>query len=127
MPITVTAAGPIPNYFGKPNKGQRASAQEVIKKLDYADIWRNRQQTLYDNGTMRLDIQGTIPGPPERQNLQVQVDGVKGHSTVAHADVSSTIQTTDPANQRGVVRKVQSALMQSLDSGDSYDVRGTSP
>lgn len=35
--------------------------------------------------------------------------------------------TNDPANQRGAVNKVVSALNQSLDSGRSYTVTGTNP
>lgn len=125
MPITRTQGNQIPNLFA-PNAGQRSSTQNVIALLQYGDLWRGAG-TLRDNGVMRVDMQGQIPGPPIQSNIQVQVDGVRGNSTVAHVIVSSTIQTNDPANQRGSLNAVIAALNQSLDSGRSYTVAGTSP
>jgi len=125
MPINLTEGGAIPNYRA-PGNAQRSSAQDVIAQLQYADIWRGAG-TLHDDGVMRLDMQGQIAGPPKKQNLQVQIDGIAGNSTVAHANVSHSVMTDDPANQRGVARKVISALNQSLDSGNSYTVDGTAP
>lgn len=125
MPINIIQGGPIPNYHA-PTNTQRDSSQDVIAQLDYADIWRG-PGTLHDDGVMRLDMQGIIPGPPQMQNLQVQVDGLQGNSTVAHANVSVSIQTNDPINQVGAKNKVISALNQSLDSGHSYTVTGAIP
>jgi hypothetical protein len=76
---------------------------------------------------MRVDMQGQIPGPPIQSNIQVQVNGMHGNSTVAHAIVFSTIQTNNPANQQGSTNAVIAALNLSLDSGHSYTVAGTSP
>lgn len=125
MPITRTQGGPIPNFYN-PNNGQRESSRNVIAQLEYADLWRG-PGTLRDNKVMRVDMQGHIPGPPIQYNIQVQVDGIFGNSTVAHAIVSSTIQTDDPANQRGSLRAVIAALNESLDTGRTYTVAGTSP
>lgn len=125
MSITRIAGGVIPHYYN-PNKNQRELAQDVIVKLDYADLWRS-PSTLKDNKIMRVDMQGHIVGPPKQYNIQVQVDGLKGSSTVAHANISSTIQTNDPANQKGVLKAVIGALNMSLDTGKSYTVEGTSP
>ncbi len=128
MPMVVAPGGPIPNHFANANQRQLKAAQEVIAQLQYADIWRGAG-TLHEskNELMRLDMQGTIPGNPVRHNIQVQVNGIQGASTVAHADVSASLMTHDAANQRGVANKVISALNQSLDNGQSYTVTGTSP
>ena len=125
MPITRTENGAIPNHYN-PNNAQRGSCQNVIAQLQYADLWRGAG-TLRDNGVIRVDMQGHIPGPPIQYNMQVQVNGIQGKSTVAHAIISSTIQTADSANQRGALRSVIAALNQSLDTGNSYTVTGTSP
>ncbi len=125
MPITVVQGGAIANYH-QPSNAQKNSSHDVIAKLQYADLWRGAG-TLRDNGVMRVDMQGHIPGPPIQYNIRVQVDGMRGNSTVAHANVSSSIQSDDPANQQGALNKVISALNQSLDSGHSYTVAGTNP
>jgi hypothetical protein len=124
MPITVVVSGPIPGHI-VPNAGQRSTAQDVIAMLQYADIW-NGPGTLRQQGGVRLDMQGTIPATPAlpaRQNLQVQIGG---HS-IAHADVATSIMDDDPANQRGALNKVISALNQSLNGQMSYLVRGSIP
>ncbi len=79
---------------------------------------------------MRIDMQGTTTATsttPVQHNLQVQKNGLSSSSTVAHANVSVSLQTTDPINQRGVVNKVVSALNQSMDTGLSYTVTGSIP
>jgi hypothetical protein len=125
MPMQVTQGQPIAHHF-QPNQEQRTAAHNVIAQLQYADLWRNAG-VLRQNNLMRVDMQGVIGGNPVRHNIQVQVNGIKGSSTVAHADVSATLMTNDPANQKGVVNRVISALNQSLDTGHSYAVTGTSP
>ena len=125
MPMTVTQGAAIPNHY-QPNANQRTAAHNVIAQLQYADLWRGAG-TLHNNGTLRVDMQGTIPGNPIQHNIQVQVNGVNGSSTIAHANVSASIMTKDPANQRGAANKVISALNQSLDTGHSYSVAGTNP
>ena len=97
MPIVVEQGGPIPNHY-PPNQKQRESAQNVIAKIDYDDLWRGAG-TIADNGVMRVDNQGKIVGPPALYNIQVQVDGISGKSTVAHANVSTSTQTGDKINQ----------------------------
>lgn len=126
MPANIIASGAIPNYPGPPSKSDRKAAQEVINKLDYSDIWRG-SGTISKNKDMRLDMQGTIKGPPEMQNLQVQINGKSGKSTVAHANVCTSLQTHDAINQKGVANKVNSALQQSLDHGQSFVVSGSIP
>ncbi|HEX7363400.1 MAG TPA: hypothetical protein VF283_23155 [Bryobacteraceae bacterium] len=130
MPIAVNQGAAIPNYPAQaPSQAIKTAAQTVIAQLQYGDIWRGAG-TLHNNGAVRLDMQGQIAavgGAPAQQNIQVQLNGVRGRSTVAHANVSHSVVTDDPANQRGVARKVISALNQSLDSARSYTVTGSIP
>ncbi|MEM8584264.1 MAG: hypothetical protein AAGF87_08345 [Bacteroidota bacterium] len=127
MPMTVAADGPIPNRF-IPGAAHRNAAPALIAQLDYDDLWRG-QGTLHTEGALRLDMQGSFVGPNGNRwyNLQVQVNGITGHSTIAQANVCETIQTADKANQRGAAGKAISALNQSLDSGNKYKVSGTNP
>ena len=77
---------------------------------------------------MRIDMQGTFVKDGQMySNIQVQVNGKQGKSTVAHANVSDSIATEDPANQKGAVNAVITALNLSLDSGHSYEVNGSIP
>ena len=115
----------ISNYFTS-NARLRSASQNVIAQLQYSDLWRNAG-TLRRNEEMRVDMQGHISGPPIKYNIQVQVNGISGNSTVAHVIVSSSIQCDDPANQKGALRAVIAALNKSLDTGKSYTVTGTSP
>jgi hypothetical protein len=125
MPIAINQGAAIPNVY-VPNQNLKTSARDAIAHLQYANLWQNAGN-LYDNNVMRVDMQGIIPGPPIQHNIQVQVDNLLGHSTVAHANVSTTLMTGDPANQRGALQKVITALYQSLDTGHSYTVTGSIP
>ncbi|MEL6115046.1 hypothetical protein P0Y67_07500 [Photobacterium sp. SP02] len=132
MAINVQQTGPINNLFpGSPNvfnNNQKEAVYNVIGQLTYADIYRNNAGTIVQNQTMRLDMQGTfMQGNYRFHNLQVQVNGVNGNSTVAHVNVSEETMTNDQPNQQGVLRKVQSALNQSFDNAASYQVTGTAP
>ena len=91
------------------DSGRYASVTELAGALDVDRSYGAR--TLHTSGTVRLDMQGQISGPPAMQNLQVQIGG----SSIAHANVSYSIQTADEPNQRGAARKVRSALERSLD------------
>lgn len=125
MPINLAQGGPIPNYQA-PSNAQRQSAHGVIAQLQYADLWRGAG-TLRTDGVMRVDMQGQIAGQPPLSNIQVQINNLQGHSTVAHANVSQSIMTNDPQNQQGAVNKVIAALNLSLDNARSYLVDGTNP
>ena len=132
MPIQITQNENIPNIFpGSPeifNKDKKESVYNVIGMLEYNQIFQNRSGTLQKNKDMRIDMQGTFVKLDQTfHNLQVQVNGVNGSSTVAHANVSESIMTDNEDNQKGVLRKVQSALNQSFDDGYSYTVTGTAP
>jgi hypothetical protein len=132
MPVNLIQNGPIPNIFqGSPNslnKERKEAVYNVIGRLEYHQIFQNAAGTLVINDLMRVDMQGTFMQACQRfHNIQVQVNGVAGKSTVAHANVSESTMTDDPINQTGVRNRVSSALNQSFDSGHSYSVTGTAP
>jgi hypothetical protein len=120
MPVLLTPGAQIPNRY-IPNQVEKTAARDAISKLDYADIFRQEAGTLRKSGVMRVDMQGVIKGPPKQHNIQAQKDIIQGHSTVAHANVSETLMTDDPANREGVLRKVKTALYKSLDTALSAD------
>jgi hypothetical protein len=122
MPITVVPTGPI-NNRGIPNQAQRSSAHDVIAMLDYTDLWLGLG-TLHQDANVRVDQQ---PHGPNQRNIQVQINGIAGNSTIAHTVLSTTVQTNDQTNQVGVANKVISALNQSLDTAQSYSVAGSIP
>ncbi len=127
MPIILTQGAQIPNH-ANPSGAQKRASPDAIGGIDYARIFGG-PGTIGQDGQriMRVDMQGNIPGPPIVKNLQVQINGIGGHTTVAHALVSTTLMTNDPANQRGVTHKVQAALNRSLDDGHTWNVNGTAP
>lgn len=127
MAITVVQKGDIPNKYPTPlNTKQKTDAHTAIGALEYAKIFQNNSGTISNFETMRVDMQGTFTqGGYRWHNIQVQINGISGKSTVAHANVSEQTMTSDPVNQKGVVQKVRSALEQSLDSGKSYEVSGS--
>lgn len=125
MPITRTQGAAIPHIF-LPNNAQRESAYQVIAQLEYADLWRGAGQ-LRTNNVMRVDMQGHIPGAITQYNIQVQVNGINGHSTVAHAIVSGSLQTTNAQNQQGALNAVIAGLNQSIDTGCTFTVAGSVP
>jgi hypothetical protein len=132
MPVILNQGGKIPNiYPGSPNsltKNKKEAVYNVIGKLQYSSVFQNNAGTLETNDDMRVDMQGTFTvNNVKFHNIQVQVNNIKGNSTVAHANVSESTMTDDPKNQKGVLKKVQSALNQSFDNGRSYEVTGTAP
>ena len=114
-----------------PNAAQHAAAKRAIELLTYADLW-GAARTIHTDPprapraqqVCRLDEQGNFNrGGFNWSNLQVQI----GNSTCAHAEVSAQTANNDVQNQVGVRNRVVSALNQSLDSGNTYIVTGTSP
>ena len=104
IPMHVTQGPPIPNHYQSLNDKQRKEAHAVIGQLQYADLWRGAG-TLHKDDLVRVDMQGTIAGPPKRYNIQVQVNGEKGHSTIAHADVSETLEVKPIPNKQEIQRR----------------------
>jgi hypothetical protein len=126
MPIEITQGDPIPHLVGL-NRGQRDDAKRCFHQLTYAAAFGNAAKSeICVENQIRIDLQGVIPernGQPKRQNLQAQIGG----SSVAHVDVSRSVQNADPLNQNGVVRKIVQAFHESLATGRTYYVTGGIP
>jgi hypothetical protein len=130
MAVTVVQGNPIANSIN-PNNAQHAAAKRAIELLTYADLWGGARTIHTDpphvpigQQVCRLDEQG----PFNRNgfnwsNLQLQI----GNFSCAHAEVSAQTANNNAQNQAGVRNKVVSALNQSLDSGNTFVVSGTSP
>lgn len=120
--VNVGVNGAINNYFGAPNNNQTRDATNVIAQLDFADLYR--QPPFRINGNLvRLDAQG-LNGAGD-SNWQVQINGVNGNSTIAHAQIVAAVGNASTADrQRNVERSARNALNQSLNTGNRYDVTG---
>ncbi len=120
--VVINQGGVIPNYYGAPSPRQRQDATDAIAQLNFADIWRLPPWRI-NQGTVRLDIQGVIAGGG--RNLQVQINGVAGRSTIAAITVQGNLATASTAARQAYVQRiVRSALVQSLNSANMQDVNG---
>ena len=130
MTVTVTQGAAIAGRIA-PNNAQHTAAKRAIELLTYADLW-GAARTIHTDPprvpraqqVCRLDEQGNFNRAGFNwSNLQVQI----GNATCAHAEVSAQTANNDVLNQVGVRNRVVSALNQSLDSGHTFVVAGTSP
>ncbi len=120
--VVITQGGVIPNYFGAPSPRQRQDATDAIAQLTFADIWRLPPWRI-NQGTVRLDIQGVIAGGG--RNLQVQINGIAGNSTISGVTVQGNLaNASTAARQAYVQRMVRSALVQSLNTANMQNVNG---
>ena len=121
--VNVGANGPINNIFpGNINQNARDQAQRAIANLDFADLYRDPPFRI-NRPPVRLDAQGTNHAGDA--NWQIQVNGVNGHSTIAHVQVSANLANASTlARQTYVQRRVRHALNESLNTGNRYDVTG---
>lgn len=121
--LQVQQQGPMPNAFGNMNANQQHDAMHAIDAIDFADVWR-AAGTIVNEGTVRVDVQGRTGN--QQQNLQVQINGVQGNSTVATALVADSVGETSIEAQRVyALRKIRSALFSSLNDGHIYSVSGS--
>ncbi|KAM9987067.1 hypothetical protein ACTFIY_011471 [Dictyostelium cf. discoideum] len=112
--------GDIPNGVNsnKKNKKDLASAAD---QLQYANIFRNGAGTIANEGSVRIDMQGVFKQNGEKwHNLQAQLNGVKGKSTIAHVQVAENAMNV--AEQTQVTNIVITAMMSSYTSGKTYSV-----
>lgn len=130
MTVTVVQGVAIAGHVN-PNNAQHAAAKRAIEQLTYADLWGGARTIHTDpprapraQQICRLDEQGNFNrGGFNWSNLQIQI----GNGTCAHAEVSAQTVNNDHQNRTGVRNRVVSALNQSLDTGNTYIVSGTSP
>jgi hypothetical protein len=119
LDISVESGSAIEN-MGRQTRRISSDSETAIAQLTYQDLWR-APRTLVTQGRVRIDMQGTT-GEGHR-NIQIQINGLKGHSTISTALVSPELSTTNhEAEQRYIIRKVRHALNESLKSGNVYKV-----
>lgn len=121
--LQVERMGDVRNAYGNMNANQERDARLAINAIDFADVWRDAG-TIVNQGLVRLDVQGrTAAG---EQNLQVQINGVNGNSTVAAALIAESVQDASiKAQQVYAVRKIKDALFSSMNDSHIYRVTGT--
>lgn len=139
MPLTLVMGNAIRNMPNSVNNRQKQDARHLIGLVEYRHFFRPQQgNVLKDKNAplVRLDAQDRIADGTD--NLQIQLNGVHGHSTIAHVLIRPTCAVPDapgnaPANlsdavgnkRRYVVRKVRAALFQSLVHQVTFTVSGT--
>jgi hypothetical protein len=127
MPINVIKVGPIKNCANS-NRAIKKDAQKLIDQLTYDDLWRE-EGTLHDCKSTRIDQQGDFPvatGSKTRfYNVQVQINGMKGKSTIAHVNISDSLCSNDGQKQKEVLKKFQETLSASLNDDNSYNMTGS--
>lgn len=130
MPLIIQQAQAIPNLY--PNAPWTPAlykdAKDAIDELQYADLFRGAGQ-LTAVGKVRVDMQGTFTQTGiVWSNIQAQVNGVRGNSTIACVHVNRTsVNTPDPQNQRGALHKVIDAFKKSLYNNSIYTIAGQAP
>ena len=125
MPI-VSAQGGAINNMGGLNAARRSDAILAISTVQFADVWR-AGNTIGNSPLIRVDCQGVdVNG---RANLQAQINGVTGNSTVAHVLVDASVGVTGgpraDAQRVYAIRQIRGALGNSLANGTTYTLIGT--
>ena len=127
MPIVSAQGGAIPNGVVF-NAAQRTDAMTAIGLVQLADVWRGPPANPIANTVrVRVDSQGNDANG--RANLQAQLNGVNGNSTIAHVLVDATVGNAAgqalAAQQLYAIRQIRGALQNSLVNGTTYTVTGT--
>ncbi|KAM9962100.1 hypothetical protein ACTFIR_004986 [Dictyostelium discoideum] len=105
------------------NNTNKKDLEKVVQELQYASIFRDKAGTMAFKGTVRIDMQGSFPRDGQRWfNLQAQLNGVKGKSTIAHVNVAQNATTNIVAQQIHVTNTVVAAMLNSYKSGKTYIV-----
>ena len=135
MAIQLNVGGQIPNYpqawQGVANKPspQYENASKGIHRLEYSDLWRDAGTILNEGGTDRGGIRIDVQNPPADggANVQVQLNGFKGHTSVAHVLVASGLgaYAGKQAERNVIISKVKWAFFESLNQGVTVTVTGT--
>jgi len=122
--VNVVAGPAMPNYFGMPNAAQRNDATNAIAHLTFGDLYRMPPFRIDGPaGLVRLDVQGAIAGGG--RNWQVQINNIPGHSTISTMLIAGGLAGASTADRRAFVqRSARNGLVQSLGTGNIYNVTG---
>jgi hypothetical protein len=127
--INVMQGGLFPNGANF-NNGVRHDAVEAIQAVQLSDCWRTAQggggRTIAKVGSVRVDVQSVSAGIA---NVQAQINGVTGNSTIAHVQLASSIGmaggSEKAAQETYAIRQIRGALQNSLSTGRTYTLTGT--
>lgn len=129
MPLQVNQGGAMPHPAPPINAATHDNTVDIINALSYADIWGGAG-TIRTVGNVRMDRQGGIV--VGGQNLQVQINGMHGNSTIATVIVAGTVAIAHitVAQQTYAARKVKAAFFDGLNDFENgnahvYSVTGT--
>ena len=122
--VTTAAGNGIPNrYGGDITEKIRKDAREAISSVTFEKI--GGAGTISTTKKVRVDNQGALPNG---YNIQAQLNGERGHTTIAHALVYALPTTTDnnrlQYQNREICNNIKKALNKSFDSGLTYLVNG---
>ncbi|EAL73093.1 hypothetical protein DDB_G0269008 [Dictyostelium discoideum AX4] len=112
----------IPNGVNSNNKNKK-DLKSAAEDLNYANIFRDRQGTIVKGESVRIDMQGSYTRDGQRWfNLQAQLNGIKGKSTIAHVNVAQNAMSNNLAEQAHVTNVVIAAMLNSYIIGKTYHV-----
>jgi hypothetical protein len=113
-PLHPDRAGKMRNSFPRNlNNDQREEVLEAIADLDFNEL-RGGAGTVVPGQRIRIDRQGQTTN--DEQNIQVQVNGVNGHSTVATVLIPNRYlnRTVNDHGQAQIINRVRGALQNSF-------------
>ena len=125
MPIVSQQGGAI-NNIGGLNAARRSDAILAISGVQLADCWR-AGVTISNSPLIRVDCQGVDANG--QANLQAQINGQNGNSTVAHVLVDQSVGATGgpraDVQRLYAIRQIRGALGNSLANGTTYTLTGS--
>ncbi|KAK5576576.1 hypothetical protein RB653_007720 [Dictyostelium firmibasis] len=120
--LIVEEAGDISNK-AETNKRQFKDLKEATEKLQYADIFRSSANKISDHNSIRIDMQGTFQSDQQLfHNLQAQINGMNGQSTIAHVNVAESSMVDGHGDQTKLEELVAKTLIKSAEHGKSYNI-----
>jgi hypothetical protein len=130
MPINSVQGAAIPNGANF-NAAQRSDAILAISQVKLSDCWRlapgGGGRTISTTPCVRVDVQSVSAAGVS--NVQAQLNGVNGNSTIAHVQLAPSIGVTSgpraDAQLTYAIRQIRGALGNSLANGTTYTLTGT--
>jgi hypothetical protein len=126
--------GNIRNMPSKDIPGVDAAVKDVVGKLNFADVFRNGQYTIANSDypykknhtRVRIDHQGSHDNGHNQggkwHNIQIQINGISGNSTVAHVNVHDSLASIDQNVSKIAQSKIRDALLSSFKDKHSYSI-----
>ena len=115
--------------------GVDVAVKDAVGKLIITDVFRDGQHTILNSDypfkksatRVRIDHQGSHDNGHRQggkwHNIQIQINGKSGNSTVAHVNVHESLATIDAQFSGIAQRKIRNALLSSFKDKHSYSIR----